>query len=465
MHTAPHVSYFSSCTTLLNLLLANLPPPPPHSALTFLPAMTDARSLTADAPLRPSRIADVRELYDAPASAQFFSIIVGDGGPHVHSGVYRSPTDPTRVAAEHSSEVLRALGEQAGAVLRPGVRVLDLGAGVGGAARKLATETGVSVTCLNLSATQNEVNEAATAAAGLSHLVTVEEGSYEDLPAGWTATFDVVWCQDAICHSNAKAKVLAEAARVLVPGGYLLLSDMMAGVTADAAALAPFCVRLHVDELLPLDTYIKALQASGVATLRTRDLTAHLLPNYRRMLARLTTERGRLDRCSDAYVATVRGLLRDNIEVMGKGEAQTWAALVGRKEGGHADDAAAAAAGPRKRWISATLSGLTVTEVKAEQGGPGGGGMGLCRTLLAAVGIDDYQAIEVYHAPTGAVTTTYACGVDDAGAVVVPRNLWGRPVRVGDAVHVTAYADCALPMVPRVAACAAGNVLTGAGSE
>lgn len=294
--------------------------------------MTGDINGTATAALRPTRIDDVRDLYDGPASAQFYAVVVGDGGPHVHTGVYRSADDSTRVAAEYSSTMLRALGEGAGAVFRPGVRVLDLGAGVGGAARKLATETGVSVTCFNLCGKQNAANEAATAAAGLSHLITVVGGSFEDLPADWTDSFDVVWSQDAFCHSNLKAQVYAEVARVMVPGGYLLLTDLMAGATATEAAMAPFCARLRVDELLTIDQYEAALATAGVATLRTRDLTAHLLPNYRRMLTRLVTERSRLDACSDAFVASVAGLLRDSIEVMGQGEAQTWAALVGRKD-------------------------------------------------------------------------------------------------------------------------------------
>lgn len=294
--------------------------------------MTGDSNGTATAALRPTRIDDVQDLYDGPASAQFYAIIVGDGGPHVHTGVYRSATDTTRAAAEYSCTMLRALAEGAGAVFRPGVRVLDLGSGVGGAARKLVTETGVAVTCLNLCGKQNAQNKAATAAAGFEDRITIVEGSFEELPADWTASFDVVWSQDAFCHSNLKAQVYAEVARVLVPGGFLMLTDLMAGETASPEAMAPFCARLRVDELLTMTQYEAALASVGITTLRTRDLTAHLLPNYRRMVQRLTTERARLDCCSDAFVEHVRGLLLGSIEVMGEGEAQTWAALVARKE-------------------------------------------------------------------------------------------------------------------------------------
>ncbi|GAB0491543.1 hypothetical protein MMPV_002797 [Pyropia vietnamensis] len=411
--------------------------------------------------LRPTRIADVRDLYDSPASYQFYNIVVGDGGPHVHSGVYRSPNDSTSVAAEYSSTLLRELAEGAGVVFRPGVRVLDLGAGVGGAARKLATETGVSVTCFNLCSEQNAANVAATAEAGLEHLVSVVEGSFEELPAEWTDTFDIIWSQDAFCHSNAKARVWSEVSRVLVPGGHLMLIDLMAGEAADPKLMAPFCARLRVDELLTVSEYEAALQAVGVTTLRTRDLTSHLLPNYRRMVTRLTTERARLDRCSDAFVETVRGLLLESIEAMGQGEAQTWAALVGRKDGaprgiGDAAINNSVAAAPLKRWLAAAVTGLTVTEMGDSVGGNTlGSGVGVCRALLAAAGIADYQQVEVVHLASGNRMATHVRGVDAAGACVLP--LGGVKAfggGVGDAVEVFAYADAASPVTPRMVAAA-----------
>jgi len=89
--------------------------------------------------------------------------------------------------------VLRQPAEAAGAVFAPGVRVLDVGAGAGGAAQLLAETTGVSVTCVNWCHEQNEAKREAVQNRGLSALVTVLDGSYDDLPADWTATFDISW--------------------------------------------------------------------------------------------------------------------------------------------------------------------------------------------------------------------------------------------------------------------------------
>lgn len=51
-------------------------------------------------------------------------------------------------------------------------RVLDVGAGYGGSARCLARSRGCPVTCLNLSAVQNERNRRLTAEQGLENLVS-----------------------------------------------------------------------------------------------------------------------------------------------------------------------------------------------------------------------------------------------------------------------------------------------------
>ena len=132
----------------------------------------------------------------------------------------------------------------------PGERVLDLGAGAGGAAQLLAEATGVSVTCVNMCHKKNEANREAVQHRGLPALVTVLDGSYDYLPADWTATFDISWSQDAMLLPADKATVFAEAARALVHGGYALISEIGASANADAAALASYVMRLRLAEVL-----------------------------------------------------------------------------------------------------------------------------------------------------------------------------------------------------------------------
>ena len=69
-------------------------------------------------------------------------------------------------------------------------RVLDIGAGYGGSARYLAKTYGCQVMCLNLSEIQNQRNRDLNRAHGLSMLINVVDGSFEDiaLPDGVVPT-------------------------------------------------------------------------------------------------------------------------------------------------------------------------------------------------------------------------------------------------------------------------------------
>jgi ubiquinone/menaquinone biosynthesis C-methylase UbiE len=109
-----------------------------------------------------------------------------------------------------------------------GTRVLDLGSGKGAAARHLASSFGCHVTCFNLGSNQNSHNLAEARAAGVDHLVECVLGNFNSgLPADWTATFDLVWSQESLCHANDQRKVLAEITRVLKPGGVAVFTDIM----------------------------------------------------------------------------------------------------------------------------------------------------------------------------------------------------------------------------------------------
>lgn len=127
---------------------------------------------------------------------------------------------PTRHACCRSSSLGLGLGAT--------TRVLDLGAGKGAAARHLAATFGCHVTCFNLGKNQNAHNLAEARAAGIEERISVTLGNFNHgLPAEWTASFDLVWSQEALCHANDQRKVLAEITRVLKPGGVAVFTDIM----------------------------------------------------------------------------------------------------------------------------------------------------------------------------------------------------------------------------------------------
>lgn len=97
--------------------------------------------------------------------------------------------------------------------LRPGTRMLDDGAGVGGPAGWLAAERGVRPVCA-------EPMPAAVRAGrrlfGLPSVVAVSQR----LPFA-DGSFDAAWCLGVLCTTSDKAGLLAELRRVLAPGARL----------------------------------------------------------------------------------------------------------------------------------------------------------------------------------------------------------------------------------------------------
>src|SRR5258706_379696 len=82
------------------------------------------------------------------------------------------------------------------AALAPGMRVLDVGGGVGGPARTLAVEFGCLVTTIDLTESFVQAAKMLTARLGLGAHVTHEVGNALALPFDG-GTFDVVWTQNS----------------------------------------------------------------------------------------------------------------------------------------------------------------------------------------------------------------------------------------------------------------------------
>jgi len=112
--------------------------------------------------------------------------------------------------------------------LAPGMRVLDVGAGLGGPARTLAAEFGSHVSTLDL--TESYVRAAAllTERLRLGDQVRHHVGHALALPFD-DGAFDVVWTQNSGMNISDKETLYAGFRRVLRPGGRLALQEPMAG--------------------------------------------------------------------------------------------------------------------------------------------------------------------------------------------------------------------------------------------
>ncbi|MFO7950398.1 MAG: methyltransferase domain-containing protein [Candidatus Fermentibacteraceae bacterium] len=152
-------------------------------------------------------LADVQQVYSGPEGSLWEMLM----GEQIHVG-----------GAKSSEE----LAELAG--LREGQKVLDLCSALGAGLRFLVRSYGIQG--YGLEGTRHMIEEARrrTEADGLAHRIDQRLGNVEDIP--WDdSTFDVIWGEDAWCYVEDKPAMIAEAARVLKPGGTIAFTDWTEG--------------------------------------------------------------------------------------------------------------------------------------------------------------------------------------------------------------------------------------------
>jgi SAM-dependent methyltransferase len=112
--------------------------------------------------------------------------------------------------------------------LTDGMHVLDVGGGLGGPARLLASEFGCRVTVVDLTESYIDAGRALTRRVGLEDRIDHTLGDGLGLPFE-AGTFDIVWTQNSGMNIDAKERLYAEFHRVLRASGTLALQEPMAG--------------------------------------------------------------------------------------------------------------------------------------------------------------------------------------------------------------------------------------------
>lgn len=137
----------------------------------------------------------------------------------VHFGFYDCQHRRHLEALENTNKVLARL-----AGITAGERVLDAGCGRGGSAIWLAKHKKAEVVGVTPVRTQVEEAQRQATLSGYSDQLQFLEGDYCETGLS-DASFDVVWACESLCHAEDKAAFYQEAARLLRPGGRLIVAE------------------------------------------------------------------------------------------------------------------------------------------------------------------------------------------------------------------------------------------------
>ncbi|MEO6606714.1 MAG: class I SAM-dependent methyltransferase [Aeromicrobium sp.] len=198
-------------------------------------------------------------------------------GEELHWGVFNNGDETLSTAtAELTSRMIQA------AQFAPGQQVLDVGCGSGAPARRLATEHGVHVLGITTSQIGVELATAEAAKAGVADVrFEQRDGTNNGLPDD---SFDRVWVLESSHLMPDRQRLLSESARVLRPGGRIVLCDLirrrdipfreLRERSEDFATLRAGFGSARMDTL---DQYTTYMESAGLVVDHVVDLTTETL--------------------------------------------------------------------------------------------------------------------------------------------------------------------------------------------
>ena len=172
--------------------------------------------------------------------------------------------------------------------MRQGMKILEVGSGLGGSAFYLAETFGADVLGLDVSAEMVAVSTERKEEKGLSN-VSFRHGDIRtsDLETG---TFDLVWTRDCILYVPEKELVWSNVCAALRPGGQLFVTDFCRGGGPLSDEF-----KTYVEEcqyyLLALDEYVRTREAAGFGEVRMEDITTAFVEGLRHEQERLIDDR------------------------------------------------------------------------------------------------------------------------------------------------------------------------------
>lgn len=177
--------------------------------------------------------------------------------------------------------------------IKPGDRLVDIGCGVGGPARYLASRFGCRVDGVDITEPFVQAANRLSELTGLADRVAVRLGDGQSLP--WPdATFDGGLSQHVTMNVPDRARFFAEAFRVLRPGAFFALTEHGLGTGETPHHPVPWSDDGRHEYLMRPEDTVDHLQAAGFCDIDLTETGGTYLQGYRAVMA--LAEKGELPR-------------------------------------------------------------------------------------------------------------------------------------------------------------------------
>ena len=168
----------------------------------------------------------------------------------------------------------------------PTSRVLDLGCGLGGSARSLASMFDCRVHGIDFSPKRCREASRLTALVGLSHLVTFSCGDFRSARVP-VHMFDVLWGQSAWVHMDDKRKFIRRWSRALKDGGRIAMEDAFLKALPSGVAQHKILKQLEnqwKSYLVSIQEWVNVLKTESFVISTCEDHTEQMTDHFRKLL-------------------------------------------------------------------------------------------------------------------------------------------------------------------------------------
>lgn len=175
--------------------------------------------------------------------------------------------------------------------IAPGQHWLDIGCGLGGAARFVSSTYGASVTGIDLTEDYVETGRVLCDWVGLADRVTLQTGSALNLPFA-EGGFDGAYMMHVGMNIADKSALFAEIARVLKPAAQFGIYDVMQSRDDALVFPVPWASGPDMSFVATPETYLEALAKAGFELQKQTDRHAFAMTFFEKMKADMAARGG-----------------------------------------------------------------------------------------------------------------------------------------------------------------------------